>query len=88
MYSSQPEESTRTSSEAVISIPVVILPLHSLGDAAKIFDGSRFTKTNASIEYVNDELLAGLELKLFATFASQFAVHDIVTTVRLYLLTT
>src|SRR6266849_6634423 len=65
MYSSQPEESTRASSEAVISIPVVVLPLHALGDPAKVFDGSGLTKANASVQYVNDEFLTRLELKLY-----------------------
>src|SRR6266436_9044568 len=65
-YSTQPEESTTYRSEPLSVVTVLILPFHSLGDAAKVFDGSVLTKANTSIEYVNDELLARLELKLFA----------------------
>src|SRR6266851_3056192 len=46
MYSSQREESTSTSSEAVISIPVVILPFHALGDSTQFLDRAWLAESN------------------------------------------
>src|SRR5260370_1343071 len=66
MYSSQPEESTRTRSEAVISIAVVILPFHAFGDSTQLLDGARLAEANRPIQDINVQLLAGPELKLLA----------------------
>src|SRR6266853_5302709 len=66
MYSSQPEESTSTSSEAVISVPVVIFPFHAFGDTAKLFDRTWFAEANRPVQDINDQLLARPELKLLA----------------------
>src|SRR5258708_23867061 len=57
-YSTQPEESTTYFSESLSVVTVLILPLHALGDAAEVFDGSGLTEANTAVEYVNDKLLA------------------------------
>src|SRR6266550_2345815 len=66
MYSSQPEESTSTSSEAVIAIAVVILPLHSFGDPTQLLDRARLAVVDAPVHHINEEFLAGQEVKFFA----------------------
>jgi hypothetical protein len=66
MYSSHPEESTRTGSETVGVVTVVVLPFHLLRCAAEFSDIARRVKTNGSIQSVDVELLAGLEPEAFA----------------------
>src|SRR5260370_38459856 len=64
MYSSKPEESTRTRSEAVISIAVVILPFHALGDSTQLLDGARLAEANLPILDLNVQFLTGPDRKL------------------------
>src|SRR6266576_1990010 len=66
MYSSQPEESTSTSSEAVIPVAIVILPFHAFGDSAQLLDGARLAEANRPVQDINVQLLTGPELKLLA----------------------
>jgi hypothetical protein len=66
MYSSQPEESTTTGSEAVCAVTVGIFPLEAFGDAAKIFDGVRAVKADSAIEDIDLKFLAGLESEFAA----------------------
>src|SRR6267143_5945707 len=52
-YSTQPEESTTYFSESLSVVTVLILPLHALGDAAEVFDGSGLTEANTAVEYAS-----------------------------------
>src|SRR5208337_1613253 len=63
MYSTQPEESTTTRSEALGVITVFVLPLHALGDAAKFLDGAGALEADGAVQDVDLEFLAGLQLQ-------------------------
>src|SRR5712691_7028415 len=66
MYSSQPEESTSTNSEAVIAIPVVVLPFHALANSTQVLDRARLAEANRPVQNINVQFLAGPKLKLLA----------------------
>src|SRR6266404_1505729 len=65
-YSSQPEESSITESEAFCVVSVVILPLHPLRNSTKLFDGSRPLQTDNIVQAINVQLLSRLEFQRLA----------------------
>src|SRR5260370_30807439 len=66
--STQPEESTTYRSEPLGVVTVLILPLHALGDSAKIFYGPRPIYAYRSVEHVNLQFLPGAKRQFFANF--------------------
>src|ERR1700747_1397744 len=64
MYSSHPEESTTTASEALGMVTIIVFPLHPLSCAAQLLYGAGAMQANRSIEYIRLQLLPWLELEL------------------------
>src|SRR5947207_8065507 len=73
-YSSQPEESTSTGSEAIIAIPVVIFPLRAFDYSAQFCDRPWLTESNRSVHDVDVQFLTRLQLKLFSHL---LAIHNL-----------
>src|SRR6266850_1924341 len=63
MYSTQPEESTIASLESLCVVTILILPLHALGDAAKIFDRTGAMQPDRLIQNVYLELFSWLQFQ-------------------------
>src|SRR5713101_1494138 len=53
IYSSHPEESTRTGSETLRVVTIGVLPFHPLRHPSQILDRTRSIHTNCSIQEIN-----------------------------------
>src|SRR5260221_2769075 len=67
-YSSQPDESTRTSSEPLGVVTIVVLPLHSLRDAAEVFDGTRAMHPDRTVKNIDLQGFSRLQFELLPNF--------------------
>jgi hypothetical protein len=47
-------------------VTIILFPSHSFGGAAKLFDGAARKNPDGAFERVHDEILAGLDVQLFA----------------------
>src|SRR5579859_840936 len=73
-YSSQPEESTSTRSEAVVTVTIVVFPLHPFGDSRKVANVARSMDSDGPIENVDLQFLTRRELQLLA---NRFRDHQL-----------
>src|ERR1700681_238695 len=68
MNSTQPEESTRKSSEPFVMVTVAFFPLEAGRQSAKALGLVRKLETNLSVDCVDDQFLPRTELETFAQF--------------------
>lgn len=64
MYSSQPDESTRTGSEALAVVTIIFFPFDAFGGAAEFFYGTRTVQVNGAVENVDLKLQTRRKRKL------------------------